>query len=1342
MPTITISSGTTIVSTPIPNTTAYMVEGTGTLDVDNGGTVSGLITVSSGGHLAVSSGGKALDVLVSSGGDVTVASGGSVTSAGNAITGSGGPGVVINSGTISGMGTDGVGVYLHAGGFITNAADGSITGADIGIIVLGNAGTVVNSGTISASRFQLLAGGVEMAAGGTVTNAASASIIGGPIGVDIAGGPATVDNAGTILALSSGIGVGLDAFGHVDNYASASIVGSMGINLVSGGSVFNGGTITGSGGTAIYFGGSSNLLAAYPGAVFNGVVIGSTSGTNALELKSGGSTGTLAGLGTSFTNFGTVTVDRSAAWKLTGTNTIAPGESLTDDGDLDNTGALSGGVTLGSGGILTNAGGGTITTAGYAVYGTSSGNAVLNSGIITGTGGKSDGIFLEAFATVTNTVPGSITGSNVGVRILLSGGVVNSGSIAGTGASGIGVDLDVGGWVTNAASASITGGKDGILIGGVPETVVNSGTIAGTGSPGIGVALLSGGSITNAAPALIKGVGDGILIDNAAGTVVNSGTVSATGTAGIGIALSSGGSVTNAASASIAGRIGVYLRSGGTVTNAGTITGSGGTAVEFAGTASDRLVIDPGAAFGGTVAGNPSPGNVLELASGGTTGTITGLGTSFTDFAGVTVDSGASWQLSGSNTITPGGFLFNEGTLINVGTLTLSGATLSGGNVVNDGGIVLDPSTLSVGDMTGSGSVTVSSGSVFDVLSGSSGDVIVSSGGTLELEGGAVANGVTYAPGSLEEAGAGETFSNYVVSSGLTLDVASGGTVSGATVSSGGTLDVFEGGTLAGNIVNNGTVEFKTESGSFSGTLSGNGTLVVPDGGDLDVLSAYSGAAQIDDASTLEFAGTYVGAATFSGSPTGSGGTLKLDAPSTGPINVVNSNDTVIAQPGGNDWINATVSYTLPANVDALFLYAGAQGTGNSDASGDALYALDASHAQTLTGNSANDTFVVSNPSDVVVPKAGSHDVVYAAASYTLPTGVDTLILEGTATQGVGNSDAAGDGLYAANPGQVATLTGNSANDAFVVYNSADVVVPKAGSHDVVYAAVSYTLPTGVDVLILEAGNQAVGNSDAAGDALYAANAGIVQTLTGNSTNDTFVVYNSADVVVPKAGSVDIVYSAVNYTLPTGVDSLILEIGTQAVGNSDAAGDTLYAANAGSAQTLTGHSLNDTFVVYNAGDTVTGQAGSADTVFAAVNFTLPTNVDTLFLEGPSATHGTGNGDANNTLYGNAGVASTLVAGSGADILYVTGTAGTIITGGTGADTFAFPNAMGHDEVTNFGLAKDTLQFNATLFSNFTAAMNAASQVGANTVFTIDANDTVTLDNVTKTSLTAGNFHFT
>jgi hypothetical protein len=51
----------------------------------------------------------------------------------------------------------------------------------------------------------------------------------------------------------------------------------------------------------------------------------------------------------------------------------------------------------------------------------------------------------------------------------------------------------------------------------------------------------------------------------------------------------------------------------------------------------------------------------------------------------------------------------------------------------------------------------------------------------------------------------------------------------------------------------------------------------------------------------------------------------------------------------------------------------------------------------------------------------------------------------------------------------------------------------------------------------------------------------------------------------------------------SGMPSLrtVVEAGTQGAGNSDAAGDVLYAANAGIAQTLTGHSHNDTFVVYN-----------------------------------------------------------------------------------------------------------------------------------------------------------------
>jgi Ca2+-binding RTX toxin-like protein len=67
-------------------------------------------------------------------------------------------------------------------------------------------------------------------------------------------------------------------------------------------------------------------------------------------------------------------------------------------------------------------------------------------------------------------------------------------------------------------------------------------------------------------------------------------------------------------------------------------------------------------------------------------------------------------------------------------------------------------------------------------------------------------------------------------------------------------------------------------------------------------------------------------------------------------------------------------------------------------------------------------------------------------------------------------------------------------------------------------------------------------------------------------------------------------------------------------------------------------------------------------------------VSRLFFEGSGATQGTGK--YNDALHGNSGVASILVTGSGADILSMTGAAGTILTGGAGIDTFAFPNVMG------------------------------------------------------------------
>jgi Ca2+-binding RTX toxin-like protein len=90
---------------------------------------------------------------------------------------------------------------------------------------------------------------------------------------------------------------------------------------------------------------------------------------------------------------------------------------------------------------------------------------------------------------------------------------------------------------------------------------------------------------------------------------------------------------------------------------------------------------------------------------------------------------------------------------------------------------------------------------------------------------------------------------------------------------------------------------------------------------------------------------------------------------------------------------------------------------------------------------------------------------------------------------------------------------------------------------------------------------------------------------------------------------------------------------------------------------------------------------------------------------------------------------------------VASAANSTLFGNPGNTTFSIGPGAGKDTIYNFQNSQDTLQFNHALFANFAAAMTSASQVDANTVFAIDANDSVTLENVNKSSLAASNFHF-
>jgi hypothetical protein len=84
-----------------------------------------------------------------------------------------------------------------------------------------------------------------------------------------------------------------------------------------------------------------------------------------------------------------------------------------------------------------------------------------------------------------------------------------------------------------------------------------------------------------------------------------------------------------------------------------------------------------------------------------------------------------------------------------------------------------------------------------------------------------------------------------------------------------------------------------------------------------------------------------------------------------------------------------------------------------------------------------------------------------------------------------------------------------------------------------------------------------------------------------------------------------------------------------------------------------------------------------------------------------------------------------------------------LTGSGGSNNFVFNFAnVGHDTVTNFNAAADTLQFSSSLFANAQAALNAITDDGhGNAVVTLDAHDTITLSGVAKAQLHITDFHF-
>lgn len=351
--------------------------------------------------------------------------------------------------------------------------------------------------------------------------------------------------------------------------------------------------------------------------------------------------------------------------------------------------------------------------------------------------------------------------------------------------------------------------------------------------------------------------------------------------------------------------------------------------------------------------------------------------------------------------------------------------------------------------------------------------------------------------------------------------------------------------------------------------------------------------------------------------------------------------------------------------------------------------------ADVMIGGMGDDLYVVDNAADIVTEFAGEGvDTVHASISYTLADALENLTLTGTADlNGTGN---AADNRLVGNAGAntlrgeagndwldggigADRLIGGTGDDTYVVDNIGDTVVENAGEgHDTVRASISYALTDNVEDLVLT-GSQSLSGTGNALDNTLTGNLGDnvldggsgADTMRGGRGNDSYVVDNPGDVVIEQAGEgVDTIYSSVNYALPANVENLVLT-GAADINGTGNALDNSIIGNGGAnrvdgglgADAMAGGAGDDTYIVDNAGDTVTELPGDGiDQVYSSVSHALSANVEHLTLTGTANIDGTGN-DLDNILIGNAGD-NVLDGSTGADRM----------TGGAGDDSYIVDNA--------------------------------------------------------------------
>ena len=1097
--------------------------------------------------------------------------------------------VLTNSGTISANGGTGatgtaveslgsLNVNNLAGGLIKGFGSGT-TSASIGVFAAGNAGTdmIMNAGTISGDDVGIFS---RSNASTTITNTSVGviSTTGANPNIDAinTSNTTTVDNFGSIVSAGrSGARVGSNA--SITNESGGSITGvtaivfrdaGTGLGAPVNGSVFNAGTITGTGGTAINFaltpGSGPMTLTLGPGSVINGNVLGT--GGDTFQLGgSGNDTFNVNNIGAAqqYQGFSTFNKIGTSTWTLTGTGTqnwsvmsgtlvgdtnslggaaipVTAGATLEFNQNFD--GTFAGGVS--GGGSLIKDGSGSVAFTGTNTY---TGGTTISGGTLQlGNGGTSGSIMGDVVDNGTLafersdvvTFSGAISGNGsliqagTGTTILTAisnftgGTTISAGTLALSGSGSIASSSDVsvdGTFDVSAASGGVSiaslQGSGSVVLGANTLTLTNAngdfgGVISGTGGLSVssGNQTLSGantytGGTTISAGATLQ-VGDGGTSGSIVGDVVDNGAlaVNRSDTVTIGGAISGTGSLSQIGS--------------GTTILTGDSTYTGGTTIS---------------------------GGTLQLGNGGASGSIQG-----------DVFASGTLAFDRSDTLTFNGAISGVGNVNQIGTGT---TILTAVNTYGSGTFIISGTLALAGSGSIADSSDVSVNGTFDVSAATSGVSIVS------LEG---RGNVVLGANTLTLTAAVGTFSGAIGGTGgLSIQIGSeiltgNNTYSGGTsISAGATLQIGDGvntGSIVGNVTNNGTLAFDPGSNtSFIGAISGSGNVTVAGNSTLIFTAdnTYTGGTTISSG-TLQ-----LGNGTATGSITGdvvNNGSLAFDRSDTltfngaisgvGNVNQIGSGTTILTAAntyGSGTFIisgtlalagSGSIADSSDVSVNGTFdVSAATSGVSIQSLEGAIGSVVLGANSLTLTAAAGNFGGVISGTGGLTV--AGGIETLTGANTYT----GGTTIVSGATLQlgdGVNNGSVAGDvvdnGTLVFEPADTVTLAGAISGNGSLTQGDAGTTILTGDS--------TYSGGTTISAGTLQIGD-----------------GGTTGSITGDVLDNRTIAFDRSDVVVfsgTVSGSGNLVQSGSGTTILTGNSTFtggtIIETGTLQFGNNGTSG--------------------------------------------------------------------------------------------------------------------------------------------------------------------------------------------